>query len=58
MVGFYGPPRLLTCRTDCVDDAPAGASVVARDFEAERLAAALGAEETARHGVLVVLKRR
>jgi 4-amino-4-deoxy-L-arabinose transferase-like glycosyltransferase len=57
MIGFYGPPRLRTCRADCRDEADPGASVVARDFEADRVAAALGAEVAARHGALVILKR-
>lgn len=58
IVGFYGPARLQTCRTTCEEEAPPGASVVARDHEAERVAAVLGADVSARHGVLVVLTRR
>lgn len=58
IVGFYGPPRLRTCRAACEEEALPGASVVARDHEAERVAAALGADVSARHGILVVLTRR
>ena len=57
IVGFYGPAPLVTCRTDCDAEAQAGASVVARDHEADHVAAAIGAEVIARHGILVVLKR-
>ncbi len=57
IVGFYGPSRLLTCRSDCGSEAQPGASVVARDHEADHVAAALDAEVIARHGILVVLKR-
>jgi len=58
IVGFYGPPRLRTCRDTCEAEASPGASVVARDHEAERVGAVLGADVTARHGILVVLTRR
>jgi hypothetical protein len=57
IIGFYGPARLRTCRSTCEDEAQSGASVVARDHEAARVAAALGAEERVRHGILVVLER-
>ncbi|MEO6028746.1 MAG: glycosyltransferase family 39 protein [Candidatus Binatia bacterium] len=57
IVGFYGPARLLTCRSDCNAEAQPGASVVARDHEADQVADALGADVIARHGILVVLKR-
>jgi 4-amino-4-deoxy-L-arabinose transferase-like glycosyltransferase len=55
MIGFYGPPRLRTCRDSCVEEAPAGATIVARDHEAAEVARALGADVRSRHGVLAVL---
>jgi 4-amino-4-deoxy-L-arabinose transferase-like glycosyltransferase len=58
IVGFYGPVLLRTCRTTCEEEAPPGASVVARDYEADRVAAALAAEVSAHHGILVMLTRR
>jgi 4-amino-4-deoxy-L-arabinose transferase-like glycosyltransferase len=57
IIGFYGPPRLRTCRVACEEEATAGATIVARDHEAERVMAALGAAVSTRHGVLVVLVR-
>jgi len=57
IVGFYGPPRLQTCRADCVEDAPPDATVIARDHEADRVATALGDEVVARQGILTVLAR-
>ncbi len=57
IVGFYGPPLLHTCRSDCRDDAPPGSIVVARDHEAEAVAAALGATVAARHGALAIVRR-
>ncbi len=58
MIGFYGPPRLRTCRSTCTEEAAPGASVVARDHEADAVAAAIGADVRSRHGVLVLLARR
>ncbi len=58
IVGFYGPALLRTCRSTCADEAEPGASIVARDHEAERVAADTGADVRTRHGVLVLLRRR
>jgi 4-amino-4-deoxy-L-arabinose transferase-like glycosyltransferase len=56
IIGFYGPPLIRTCRTTCEGDAGAGAAVVARDHEADRIAAALGATIRARHGILALVR--
>jgi hypothetical protein len=58
IVGFYGPPRLRTCRAACEEETTSGASIVAREHEAARVAESLGADVSARHGILVVLTRR
>lgn len=58
IVGFYGPPRLRTCRTTCEDEAAPGALVVARDHEADAVARVLAADVRSRHGVLAVLAVR
>jgi 4-amino-4-deoxy-L-arabinose transferase-like glycosyltransferase len=58
IIGFYGPPLIRTCRTNCEAEAGAAASVIARDEEADRIAAALDAEVRARHGILALLIRR
>ena len=55
IIGFYGPPLIKTCRTTCEGEVPPGANVVARDREADRVAAALGADVRARHGILALL---
>ena len=57
IIGFYGPAGLRTCRADCVEDAPPGATIVARDHEADAVATALGTGVAARHGVLAVVAR-
>jgi 4-amino-4-deoxy-L-arabinose transferase-like glycosyltransferase len=57
IVGFYGPALLRTCRTRCAEEAEPGASIVARDHEAERVAREVGAEIRVRHGILAVLTR-
>ena len=58
IVGFYGPMLLRTCRTRCAEEAEHGASIVARDHEAEQVAADAGADVRTRHGILVHLTRR
>jgi 4-amino-4-deoxy-L-arabinose transferase-like glycosyltransferase len=55
IIGFYGPPLIKTCRASCEGEVPSGASVVARDHETDRVAAALGADVRARHGILALL---
>jgi len=58
IIGFYGPPRLRTCRSTCAEEAEPGASVVARDHEADAVASAIGADVRSRHGILARLARR
>jgi 4-amino-4-deoxy-L-arabinose transferase-like glycosyltransferase len=57
IVGFYGPARLRTCRSNCAEEAEPGASIVARNDEADRVAREVGAEIRVRHGILAVLTR-
>ena len=57
IVGFYGPARLRTCGSTCAEEAEPGASIVARDHEADAIAREIGAEIRVRHGILAVLTR-
>lgn len=57
IIGFYGPTLLRTCRTRCAREAEPGATIVARDHEAERVAHELGAEIRLRRGILALLIR-
>ena len=58
IIGFYGPSLLRTCRSTCAEEAAPGASIVARDHEAEDVATTVGADVHVRHGILVLLTRR
>jgi 4-amino-4-deoxy-L-arabinose transferase-like glycosyltransferase len=55
MIGFYGPPLIRTCRSNCVGEVPRTASVVTRDYEADRIAVELPADVRVRHGILALL---
>jgi 4-amino-4-deoxy-L-arabinose transferase-like glycosyltransferase len=58
IIGFYGPPLIKTCHAMCEGEAGSGASVVARDSEADRVAAAVGGHVRVRHGILALVTVR